>query len=247
MLANRLAQIHSQFGVYASPLVDQRVDLNILDAISDEPQLQYLVDFYDEYLGFYKKASSNSESAPNLTGDARSTDLPFLGPEVMQTGKAKYMFVFVGSLQAPTILSVTVLSCYWLLEKPDDVLMRRFWPKLATYYRLVKKLGITPGIARTSYVTDIFRIGNQNKKPDTRGNRALVFEEIDLLSPELVVLVGSRPRDIVGKNRIDQDKRMVHVPFPADGVPKITQERAPIQYQELRRRLREMEASVNNS
>ncbi len=54
------------------------------------------------------------------------------------------------------------------------------------------------------YVTNIFRIGNAKQNPDTRNNRAFVYEEIDLLRPEHVVLAGSRPRDIIGtiKHRI---------------------------------------------
>jgi hypothetical protein len=96
-------------------------------------------------------------------------------------------------------------------------------------------------------VTDAFRIGNENKNPDTRTNRALLFEEIHLFSPELIVLVGSLPRYIVGEKHIRQDERIVHVPFPANAVPKITQEMAPIQYQELRARLDKMEQRLQSN
>lgn len=241
MLAQTLAQIHSQYTIYASPLIEQRVETNIIQEIHKEPQLRYLADFYENYLESYKKSLTKSLQALCLTGDARSTDLPFLGPDVVKTGRAKYMFVFVGSLQSPSILSTTVLSCFWLLETPNDLLMRKFWPKVSTYHRIVRDLGITPEIANKVYVTDVFRIGNKNKNPDARRNRALLFEEIGLLNPDLVVLVGSLPRYIVGDKRMGEDKRIVHVPFPADAVPKVTQEMAPLQYQKLREQLARME------
>jgi hypothetical protein len=236
MLAQRLAEIHSSYGVYPEELL-QNANRSIISDINMISELAYLAHFFNQYQSAYlSRCKSSSPELAELKGAARSIDLPFVGPDVVTSGKAKYMFVFEGSLQKANILSMTVLSCFWLIkdDKNYDAQMLRYWERLNTYHRIKRELGITLEIAKQSYVVDSFRIGNKNGNRDTTRNRKLLDEEVKLLKPDLVILVGSTAREIVGTRMIKTDDKYFAVPFPADAVPTKTRESAPALYRQLR-------------
>lgn len=149
-----LAQIHAQFGIYDSKMFSVPDSQNIIYRISSIPELTYLhqfyVDYQREYLTELQKCPGQS-TALKLTNVSRSVDLPFIGETAIATGRAKYMFVFEGSLSPAGRLCVTVLSCLWPLTslQPLQDIFRTFWP--STYDYIVDCLGINVEIAKWSY------------------------------------------------------------------------------------------------
>jgi hypothetical protein len=241
-LSTTLAELHSRYQVYAESQVNGDVEPNIIQDLRTIEGLEYMAAFYDEYVQTYLE-SSNFDSSPFLKGAARSTDLPFIGRRVCESGHAKYMFVFEGSLQETTCLSMTVLSCFWIFTdiEPLQGTMTKYWRRLKRYQRIIDDLGITPAIAEQSYVVDAFRIPNHRGTRDTKQNRALLQEEIRVLDPEIIVLVGNTAKDVAATLVVGESSRFHHVPFPADRVPTITRQVAPEMYKRLRERLQALE------
>ena len=241
ILAEHLAKIHAKYGIYSETQINGDVDENILDYFEGKAELNYLKEYYKGYLAHYEKEQKGGWSNNTFTDDnlSRSTDLPFIGTEVLEKGKANYFFIFKGSLQKPEKLSMTVLSCLWLYKDitPHIKILNQFWPRTQNYHPLVANLGITPQVARNSYVTDFARVANVNGRRDTRKSKEVLLAEIELLKPEIVVLVGAEPRDAFFKEINDTPERYIHVPFSLKGVPKQTQEEGPALYKELRNRL----------
>jgi hypothetical protein len=243
-LAERLAKIHAKYGIYSESQINAGVEENILDYFEGIAELNYLKEYYKRYLSHYEKEMNGVWRNNKFIDDnlSRSTDLPFIGTEVLEKGKANYFFIFKGSLQKPEKLSMTVLSCLWLFKDitPHIKILNQFWPKTQNYHPLVSNLGITPQVARKSYVTDFARVANVNGRRDTRKSKEVLLAEIELVKPEIVVLVGAEPRDAFFKEIIDTPERYIHVPFSLKGVPKQTQDEGPALYRALRNRLEEV-------
>jgi hypothetical protein len=178
MLAHRLAEIHSNFGIYSESQINGNVDFHIVSDLEQVPELNYLVDFYEAYFQHYKKAMDPSRNYWSFKRDniARSVDLPFIGRKVVEQGKAEYFFVFMGSWQEEEKLSITVLSCFWIFEdiQPYQSFFNRYWSKIQNYNSLVRNLGITRDIAERSYVTDFARIANHRGTRDTKKCKELL-------------------------------------------------------------------------
>ncbi|QNU35682.1 hypothetical protein IC802_07320 [Geobacillus sp. 44C] len=241
MLAHRLAEIHSNFGIYSESQINGNVDFHIVSDLKQVPELNYLVDFYEEYFQHYKKAMDPSRNYWSFKRDniARSVDLPFIGRKVVERGKAEYIFVFKGSLQKEEKLSMTVLSCFWIFEdvQPYQSFFDRYWPNTKNYDPLVRNLGITRDIAERSYVTDFARVANHRGIRDMKKCKELLMDEIHLLNPQLVILVGSEPRDAFSHELRLHPEKYMSVPFSLKGVPKKTQIEGPLLYKQLRERL----------
>jgi hypothetical protein len=217
------------------------VEDNIVDCFNDIPDLNYLADFYNKYFNCYNGLSNGDWKNHSFKDDniSRSTDFPFIGNKVVANNKAKYFFIFKGSLQKPEKLSMTVLSCLWIFKDllPYNYLINRFWPGTQNFHPLISNLGITPEIANQSYVTDFARIANPNGRRDAKKSKSVLLEEMNLLNPELVVLVGAEPRDAFYNEILEMPERYIHVPFSLKGVPKQTQKEGPGLYIALRERL----------
>jgi hypothetical protein len=220
----KLASIHAQSGIYDEDKLNCIFQNNIINRISGIPELNYLNSFYLEYFKIYRSIAFGHKRNPSdrfLTGVARSMDLPFLGSSVVKNGRAKYMVVFEGSLQKKELLSMTVLSCFWVLGKatlPEDILdiFNAFWPRRRHAYQYIKNsLGITPVIAQEAYVVDAIRIGSQNGTPNKEKNRELLQSEIELFKPQIVVLVGNTASNVIGKGVEETEpQKYIKVPFP---------------------------------
>lgn len=241
MLAHRLAEIHSNFGIYSESQINGNVHFHIVSDLEQVPELNYLVDFYEAYFQHYKKAMDPSRNYWSFKRDniARSVDLPFIGRKVVEQGKAEYIFVFKGSLQKEEKLSMTVLSCFWIFEdvQPYQSFFDRYWPNTKNYDPLVRNLGITRDIAERSYVTDFARVANHRGIWDMKKCKELLMDEIHLLNPQLVILVGSEPRDAFSHELRLHPEKYMSVPFSLKGVPKKTQIEGPLLYKQLRERL----------
>jgi hypothetical protein len=137
----------------------------------------YLANYYKRYFSWYEKITIGNWITQSFRDDniSRSTDLPFIGSEVLKTGEGEFLFVFKGSLQKPEKFSMTVLSCLWMFENssPYKYLLDQFWPDTQNYHPLVKNLGITPEIANKSFVTDFARVASRNGKRDAKKSKAL--------------------------------------------------------------------------
>lgn len=128
-LAQRLALLHSEFGVYDSIAAFNELKnykenpYNILNLCKRFDSLKVFTNFYEEYFKHYDSQLRNSsEKQISLnTKQTRGIDLPFLGDKVIKSGKAKFMFVFEGSLSVnegdKAKLSITVLSNFWQFSK----------------------------------------------------------------------------------------------------------------------------------
>jgi len=114
-----LAGIHAQYCIYPDTLMSKDVDRTIIDRIDKYYELKYLSNFYRNYMNEYNNLIFGKNlllSRGNLTGAARSVDMPYMGSNVLYNNKAKYMFVFEGSLHEDYQLSITVLACFWIYE-----------------------------------------------------------------------------------------------------------------------------------
>lgn len=244
-IAERLAEIHGEFGIFDSPMLSRDESKDIIHHISGIPELAYLHKFYTDYVGALTAESGKGQGQAPIshhTNVSRSVDLPFVGESVIQEGRANYFFVFEGSLSERGCLSVTVLACLWPLEAVAGSfhgIVRAFWP--SRYDLIVDHLGIKPEIAKRSYVVDAVRIAIQGgKKPDREQNRKLLKQEIDLLEPRLVVLVGRTAEQTIG-NAAQREKRSRYfaVPFPTKTRSKDDVQKAKPKYEELKRKYEE--------
>jgi len=240
-LAQILAQIHAEFGIYDSAMFSVPDSNDIVHRISSIPELAHLHQFYVDYRREYITELQNrpdQRSALRLTGIARSVDLPFIGDAVVETGQAKYLVIFEGSLSRSDHLSITVLSCLWLLDQHtiSRDIFQSFWGGRRHAYDYIHKcLGMNAGIARHCYITDAVRIGKPNGKQDRLQNRQLLKREIELLSPELVVLVGKSAADTIGnEDQREHSSLYCRVPFPTKRRSRQDVEKANRQYDELR-------------
>jgi hypothetical protein len=239
-LAQILARMHAEFGIYDGEMFSVPDSRNIIHRISSIPELTYLHRFYINYQREYMtELQKRPHHIPvsRLTNVSRGVDLPFIGESVIQTGRAKYLFVFEGSFSPPDRIAVTVLSCLWPLTglHPLQDIFRTFWP--STYDHIVDCLGITAEIARHSYVIDAVRIGNPDGKQDHPRNRRLLEREIEQLNPELVVLVGKTAAATIGsKAQREHESLYIKVPFPTKRLPRRLVEIANQKYEELRNR-----------
>jgi len=243
-LAKRLANLHGEYGVYDREKLCVPPRENIIDQIPGIGELAYLHRFYINYrrnLLVKLKKRRGRPAISRMTHVSRSVDLPFIGEAVVD--RAKYFFVFEGSLSMESKLSVTVLSCLWPLEgmaslMPLQNIFRNFWP--SPYDFIVESLKINAEIARHSYVVDAVRIGKQDGKgkQDLPTNRELLSREICLLNPALVILVGRTAANIVGKEaQRTQKNRYCQVPFPTKRRSKRDAKRAERKYEKLREQM----------
>jgi hypothetical protein len=217
-LARSIARIHADRGIYKAESFNARGSQNILHHLAEFKELPYLYRFYSAYRKEYlKQLNSRSEQRPvrPLIGVARSVDLPYVGEGVVDTVRAKYIFVFEGALSKEDHLSVTVLACLWPLisNHPIHKMFSLFWP--STFDNIVDSLGINPEVAKHSYVVDAVRIGTTEGRQDRDKNRELLRSEIKLLKPELVVMVGKTAECTVGnETQREAGPKYSHVPFP---------------------------------
>lgn len=239
-LAKSIAKLHAFYNVVPLALFDVPANLNIVARIAEIKELGYLREFYEAYEAEYRKAEIG-EVQP-LEGVARSVDLPFVGECTVNSGKAKYIFVFEGALSPPERLSNTVLSCLWPLEGFRQVqsIFSTFWP--TTFFNIVECLGISVDIARKSYAVDGVRIGNPDGNPDIAKNRALLYKEIELLDPTLVILVGRVAANIVGRAALTAKPELYfQVPFPSNRRSRARAKADIPRFEALQKRLSELE------
>jgi hypothetical protein len=100
-IVKMLAEIHSKFGIFDSARFSVEDSKNLIHLLSGIPELAYLRQFYLDYKSALetKFGKRQGQARPLLrTRVARSVDLPFIGESVIQTGHAKYLFVFEGAL-----------------------------------------------------------------------------------------------------------------------------------------------------
>ena len=134
-------------------------------------------------------------------------------------------------------LSITVLANLWLLDNSEaskdkgtiDCFCKTWWPG-GGYKNMRKKIEIDKDIAVNSYVTDAVRLQIKSKEgvtdPDRikkikeineaneQVNRKLLYQEIEMLQPELVICVGNTAKDIVGMKYLKQNTKFHAVIFP---------------------------------
>lgn len=177
-------------------------------------------------------------------------DLPFAGQDVVANKKGlRVFFVFEGSLSKKLRLSVTVLSCFWAVKELNKY-SRVFWKYWDSnpYFYICESLGITPAIARKSYVTDAVRISDGKREANKRGtdkketNRTLLWEEVKILKPSIVVLVGSTAKKVFKEKGYEAGKEnngseIIHVPFPTKRASKKNKRVANKQFEKLSMKL----------
>jgi hypothetical protein len=240
-LATSLAEQHARFNIFRTEVFDVKKKENIVHRLKGIPELGYLCKFYKDYVREYRRYESEQRrggvgKSRRRAGKARSTDLPFIGEEALKSGQARYMFVFEGSLCEPTRLTTTVLSCLWPVESFGQIqsIFCTFWP--TTYFNILEGLGMTPEIAKQAYVVDAIRTGDLTK------DRDLLRDEITLLKPDLVVLVGGKAEHRVDpKVRNAEPKRFLRVNFPNNARDEGRIGEDEKKFEELHRRLRKLE------
>jgi len=216
LLAKNLAELHSFYGVYSSEALHSKSG-NILNELYKYEEFDYLNNFYNHYIKSYDDTITLEINDKR----ARSKDLFFIGENVIKTAYSKFFFVFEGSLSPTEKLSITVLSHLWLTG--NDELIKEFcgkdkWWTLSNYLNAKEKLNITKEFADDSYVTDAIRIGSNEAAGATKEmhklNQELIYAEIILLKPKLVICVGKTAQDILGMRYLNQDTKFHAVKFP---------------------------------
>ncbi len=132
------------------------------------------------------------------------------------------------------------MSNLWSINDKDikDKFIKIWWKDRPSYYESIfLKLNINSKIASNSYVTDAKRIGDikdGDKISENRQhlNRKLIYEEIELLKPELIICVGDKAKDIVGMKFLDQNTKFHAVRFPKY-IPKEKEDAVNKSYDEL--------------
>jgi len=202
--ANLLGNLHNQHNLYSLDAFNVKSKKNILNHLDD---FTYLKEFYAAYIK--KLINYNSEKLKN--NKARSVDLPFVGENVIKTGKTKFIFYFEGSLGPIDNISITVLSHLWLTT--DESIIKKFvgkgkWWTPGNYKNVKDKLDIPIKHLSNSYIADSKRFNSDEKCSN------LIEEEIKLLQPKLVVAIGNTAKNLVGMKFYDLPTKFHFVKFP---------------------------------
>lgn len=202
--SKKLGFLHNQYGLFSRDSFSVKYEKNIINFLEDFP---YLKSFYEEY---QKEFTSNQKEHID-SKVARSTDLPFIGIDVIKKGEADFIFYFEGSLASTDKLSITVLAHLWLAN--DEKIINKFigqnkWWTLANYQNVKSKLKISESHINKSYITDAKRFNNNDKCSD------LIRSEINILKPKLVISVGNTAKNLVGMNYYDLPTKFHYVKFP---------------------------------
>lgn len=238
-LAQELASLHYEYGIYDSISkfneLRNHKNYNILNFCKEFEKLKVFNKFFEEYFKHYDSLParyiSESRNLMNIK-QARGVDFPFIGENVITTRKAKFMFVFEGSLsnngedskKDKAKLSITVLSNFWHLEDNDEIndLFKKqkdskvnFWNK-SNFLKVKSQLHLNHNVLNNCFVTDAVRIAKEddNTTLDLERNRELIWKEIELLKPDLVICVGGKAKEIVGMKYSDLNTKFHHIPFP---------------------------------
>ncbi|WP_423148634.1 hypothetical protein [Rubrolithibacter danxiaensis] len=219
-IARKLADLHSEYKVYTRTQLTTSSN-NIICSLSSS--FPYLYNFYQNYIEVF---SNEVENRIKDDKRVRSTDLPFIGEDVVSTGEAKFFFVFEGSLSDKNKLSITALAHLWLTEESEIIssFSERWWKK-HLYNNVHKHLDIKSEIATQSYVFDARRTPSNDQD--------LIYREIEMLKPKLVVCIGTTARETVGMRYIKQDAKFHYVRFPKY-IPEGQKEKICKSYKELR-------------
>jgi hypothetical protein len=204
-LAISLGEIHNESGLFSKNVFDQvKKENNIIEYLDDFPYLQI---FYEKYIEQF------DENEPNEIDrrDAINVDLPFIGEKAIYNEQIDFMFYFEGSLLVEDKISITVLSHLWLTE--DETIINKFvgktkWWTKANFLNIKNRLAIDRRIVERSYISDTVRF------KDDEINKKLIYEEINLFKPKLVVCIGNKARDLVGMRYYDFPVKFHHVKFP---------------------------------
>lgn len=210
-IAQKLALLHSSYRVYPSESLQPKPG-NILTELQKYPAFDYLTTFYNEYCNNYPPVVATAMNDKR----ARSRDLFFIGEETIKAEASKFFFVFEGALSDTQNLSITVLSHLWLLQN-DDPIIKEFcdkWWRLSDYRNIKDKLKICKDFANDSYIVDALRLDDSDNSVKRKINQKLIYEEIHILKPKLVICVGKTAQDIVGMKYLDQDTKFHSVRFP---------------------------------
>ena len=200
----QLGILHNKYKLFSTDDFNIVPEKNIINILSDFPWLQ-------EYYEYYQTQFDNTiPNNPNQK-EARSKDLPFLGKEVLASGKADFIILFEGSLSEGDRLSISVLCHLWLTE--EESIINKYcgkgkWWTHNNYLNVKNRLNINNEIINRSYITDAIRFGNKED------NKNLIWEEIELFKPKLVICIGNKAKDLVGMRHHDLPTKFHYVKFP---------------------------------
>jgi hypothetical protein len=215
-LSKKLGNLHNEFMLLS--IKDFQKSLNILATMKTDDRFGQLTSFYDAYKTCFTMKSSKKVKSPKAT----NVDLPFIGQNVIDKSTADFIFYFEGSHTKKNSLSITVLAFLWLIENSDTsstidtycgtrnyVREKKWWCK-EYYLRIRDMLKIPPDILSKSYICDSNRLTSTSKNTD------LIYKEIDLLKPKLVICFGSTARNLVGMKYLQANTKFHHVVFPSN-------------------------------
>lgn len=222
LLVHQLAKLHTTYDIYLESQMIGEVRKNIIEDIEEFEELRYLSYFYYEYFEEYLCEKNGGRLEYNyFKGDfrSRSLNLPYLGRNTITEEKVSHFFIFRGSLQEKDQLSMTALSCFWLFNEEDliDHLYEKYDAAWRYYHPFVQKIGITKEIIENSYVTDLYRVSDSKGRVDLLRCKQLLGEEIQLLQPEVIVLVGSEARNAFQQEIQSQPDKFLFVPYTIKG------------------------------
>lgn len=219
---HQLAKLHNTYSIYLESQMIGEVQENIIRDIEEFEDLRYLSYFYYQYFEEYLYRKNGGKLVYNhFKGDfrSRSLNLPFLGPNTITEEKVSHFFIFRGSLQEKDQLSMTALSCFWMFDEADlvDHLYAKYDAAWRYYHPFVQKIGITKDIIENSYITDLYRVSDSKGRVDLQRCKQLLVEEIQLLNPEVIVLVGTEARKAFKQEMHSQPEKFLSVPYTIRG------------------------------
>ncbi|MCF8317090.1 MAG: hypothetical protein K9I71_13245 [Ignavibacteriales bacterium] len=202
--SKELGILHNKYGLFSRASFSVKYEKNIINFLEDFP---YLKSFYEEY---QKEFTSNQKEQID-SKEARSTDLPFLGIDVITKGEADFIFYFEGSLASTDKLSITVLAHLWLTNDKriiDKFIGKNKWWTFSNYRNVKSKLNVQVSHTLKSYIADAKRFKDNDKCSD------LIHDEINLLKPKLVISIGNTAKNLVGMNYYELPTKFHFVKFP---------------------------------
>jgi len=222
-IVDSLACLHEKYGLFNHfKISDELWTPNLLKKLGEIEETKYLLDFYSQYFSAYRKqlgkTGLNNHLNDSMTGVSRAVDLPFLGSQTIEFGRARYFLVFEGSLANSQEPSMTVLSCLWATndEKAKSKILDEHWSGRgkSSYEFIVKCLKMDTSLAKDCFVTDAVKFGDGNGKPDLKRNREFLLNEIKILNPDFVILLGTKAKSTYGKASKEVPWKLIQLPFP---------------------------------
>lgn len=191
-----LSKLYAEYKIYPSSTFNKGTPMQVFQEL-------YPADYYAREITVFLQEQDYKPVH-------RGADLPWWGEEFFRdNGSKKAMLVSQDSLSADS--GSVAFYAHIMQAVNNEAEFRAFYNKLAEEYRRfgygnwskIKEMITDWGIGfENMFITDAAKVyrENSNDKFDLKKSRELLKKEIDFCKPDMLILLGSRPLDLLTKD-----------------------------------------------